>query len=80
MHIDRRTQQTNKQNKQMTSLEKLNNHPCVQNIEVEFEFGKKTYWINLKQGFAKNDGSTCGREDNLNDVKKFLADVSSAIA
>jgi len=60
----------------MTTLEKLNNHPAVQDIEVEYEFGRKTYWINLKPGFENDAGMTCGREDNLADVKKFLSSVA----
>lgn len=74
MHIGRCT---NKTNKQMTTLEKLNNHPAVQNIEIESDFGRKIYWINLNPGFATENGNgqTSGSEYTLAGVKHFLADV-----
>ena len=61
----------------MTTLEKLNNHPAVQNIGIESDHGRKIYWINLKPGFATENGNgqTSGSEYTLAGVKQFLADV-----
>lgn len=66
----------------MKTLEKLNNHPAVQNIEIESEFGRKIYWINLKPGFATENGNgqTCGSEYTLAGVKEFLSTVAPARA
>jgi len=66
----------------MTSIEKLNSHPAVQDIEVESDFGRKIYWINLKPGFATENGNgqTCGSEYTLAGVKQFLATVAPARA
>lgn len=61
----------------MTTLEKLNNHPAVHSVEIEYEYGVKTYWVELKDGFSTYGGLVCGREYSLADVKKFLKEVEA---
>lgn len=62
-----------------TTLQTLRNHPAVSEILVESDHGKTTYFINLKRGFATDNGGgqTSGSERTLRGVAAFLRGVAA---
>lgn len=65
-------------NRPMTTLEILKSNPAVSEIIIESDFGRRTYFINLKPGFATDNGGgqQSGSESTLAGVKKFLSSVA----
>lgn len=61
----------------MKTLTQLRNHPAVQEIILESDHGRRTYWINLNPGFATDHGrgQQSGSESTLRGVAAFLRDV-----
>ena len=61
----------------MKTLSQLRNHPAVQEIILESDFGRRTYWINLKPGFATDfgNGQQSGSESTVKGIESFLEDV-----
>lgn len=62
----------------MKSLEILKSHPAVDEIVSESDFGRRTYFINLKPGFATDNGGgqQSGSESTIAGIKKFLSTVA----
>jgi hypothetical protein len=62
----------------MKSLELLKSHPAVSEIILESDFGRRTYWINLKPGFATDNGrgQQSGSESTISGIKDFLSTVA----
>lgn len=62
----------------MKTLDQFRNHPAVQEIILESDFGRRTYVINLKAGFATDNGGgqTSGTESTLAGVAAFLQSVA----
>jgi hypothetical protein len=61
----------------MKTLAQLRNHPAVQEIIIESDYGRRLYWINLKPEYAtdKGHGQQSGGETTLAGVALFLKDV-----
>jgi hypothetical protein len=62
-----------------TTLQSLRSHPAVSEIILESDHGKTTYFINLKPGFASENGGgqTCGSESTLRGIAAFLRSVAA---
>ena len=62
----------------MKSLALLKSHPAVSEIVIESDFGRRTYWINLKPGFATDNGrgQSSGSESTIAGIKEFLSTVA----
>jgi hypothetical protein len=62
----------------MKTLAQLRNHPAVEEIIQESDFGYRTYVINLKAGFATDNGGgqQSGTESTLAGVAAFLRSVA----
>jgi hypothetical protein len=63
----------------MKTLEQLRNHPAVHEIILESDHGRRTYVINLKRGFATDNGGgqQSGTESTLAGVAAFLKTVAA---
>lgn len=63
----------------MKTLAQFRNHPAVQEIILESDFGRRTYVINLKPGFATDNGGgqTSGTESTIAGVAAFLKSVAA---
>ena len=62
----------------MKTLEQFRNHPAVHEIILESDHGRRTYVINLKPGFATDNGGgqQSGTESTLAGVAAFLRSVA----
>jgi hypothetical protein len=60
------------------TLTRLRANPCVSEIIIESDHGKRIYFINLKPGYATENGNgqTCGSESTLKGVADFLRSVA----
>ena len=63
----------------MKTLAQLRNHPAVHEIILESDHGRRTYVINLKTGFATDNGGgqQSGTESTLAEVAAFLENVAA---
>ena len=68
--------------KTTTTLETLRAHPAVAEIIIESEFDRSIYWINLRPGFATDNGAgqQSGSERTLRGVAAFLRGVAAVKA
>lgn len=60
------------------TLTRLRANPYVSEILIESDHGKRIYFINLKPGYATENGNgqTCGSETTLKAVADFLRSVA----
>jgi hypothetical protein len=63
----------------MKKLAQFRNHPAVQEIILESDHGRRTYVINLRPGFATDNGGgqQSGTESTLAGVAAFLKTVAA---
>jgi hypothetical protein len=68
--------------KSTVTLTALRAHPAVSDIILESDFGRRTYWINLRPGFATDGGrgQQSGSESTLRGVAAFLRGVAAVPA
>lgn len=68
--------------KSTATLATLRAHPAVSEIIIESDFGRRTYWINLRPGFATDGGrgQQSGSESTLRGVAAFLRGVAAVPA
>lgn len=65
-----------------STLSALRAHPAVAEIILESDFGRRTYWINLRPGFATDNGrgQQSGSESTLRGIAAFLRTVAAVNA
>lgn len=65
-----------------TTLQKIKAHPAVADLTIESDFGRTTYWVNLKRTHATDNGGgqQSFSEPTLAGVLKMLRTVAEVRA
>lgn len=66
----------------LTTLQKIKAHPAVADLTIESDFGRTTYWVNLKPTHATDNGGgqQSFSEPTLAGVLKMLRTVAEVRA
>jgi hypothetical protein len=66
----------------LTTLQKIKAHPAVADLTIESDFGRTTYWVNLKHTHATDNGGgqQSFSEPTLAGVLKMLRTVAEVRA